>query len=266
MTKPRHPRTSSTSRRPRGLARIALATALLGSAALAACHVSTKPNVGMVSGATAFPVAVTDLDTTAAFAWAGDQPAKRLYVTTALAHETADSLAARPVVWDVSAPGGFASPVRLNTVPPGATSGTGAFAGLIGGKYYVVYVERMDGSRGSYKFQAPMPTSVASSSAACTPTSTPAGHYGHCVSPYADKGSLCSEFTGSAGATNGQATCDVLKGTYAEGPCPPTPAGQCLARCGAPNESLDTADFASAAEWQAACAARKGTYLPPAAP
>ena len=124
----------------------------------------------------------------------------------------------------------------------------------------------MDGSRGSYKFQVPMPTSVASSSSACTPASTPAGHHGHCVSAYGDKGSLCSEFTGSAGAANGQATCDVLKGTYGDGPCPATPAGQCLARCGAPNESLDTADFASATEWQTACAARKGTYVPPAAP
>lgn len=265
MTKPRHARSASPSRRPRGLARVALATALLGAGALGACHVSTRPNVGMVDTAAAFPVAVTDLDATAAFAWPGG-PAKRLYVTTALAHETADDLAARPAVWDVGAASGFASPVRLNTVPAGARNDTGPAPGLTGGRYYVVYVELMDGTRGSYKFQVPMPTSVAASSAACTPTSTPAGHFGHCVSPYGDKGSLCSEFTGSAGAANGQATCDALKGRYGDGPCPVTPAGQCLARCGAPNESLDTADFASAAEWQTACAARKGTYLPPATP
>jgi hypothetical protein len=101
---------------------------------------------------------------------------------------------------------------------------------------------------------------------ACTATSLPAPHYGHCTVPFAGKGDICVHFTGSNGKdTDGsKALCKgQLKGTYADGECPPSTTGQCLKRCGLPYETLETIMFATAPEWEKACAAAKGTYTKP---
>ncbi len=245
--------------------------ATISAAVIAACAASVPRGInrGMVPGAQEFPVVVADFETTPTFSWAGGA-ARSLVVTEAMANQTAEEREANAAVWDAYAgAGGFSSPVTLNTVPAGATNRTGATAGLVGGQYYIVTVELSDGRRGSQKFVPPMPKAAAIGAlpaTACKPESQPAAHHGHCLYPFADKGNLCNHYTGSAGANvaTTKHDCEVLlKGTYGDGPCPDSTAGQCLSRCGAPNESLDTVYFATPDEWKNACKARNGTYTAP---
>jgi hypothetical protein len=235
------------------LAMTAAATALVACGG-GAPVVRLPGNLGPVGTARAFEVAVSNLDTTATFSWPGGVATTLVVVRSGL----------DTVVWGAQSSGaGFASPVTLNVLPEGATAKTVSMGPMIGGQTFEVIIERADGKVGSQKFQPPMSVGLGG---VCTPTSAPSAHHGHCVYPLAGKGDLCTHYTGTSGenVSETQHTCTVmLKGTYGEGVCPPSKAGQCLSRCGAPIESLDTVYFATPAEWKGACAARKGTYIEP---
>ena len=215
-------------------------------------------NLGPVTGkqiSFSFEVAVSNLDTTPVFSWPGGQ-ATSIIIARANSEEA---------VWGAEADdgGGFASPVTLNVLPAGATAKMAAHGGMIGGQSYDVIIIRADGGNGSQRFRVPNSVGLGGM---CTETSEATAHHGHCVFPLAGKGNLCTHYTGSAGENVAESKhfCEVrLKGTYGEGACPDSTAGQCLSRCGAPNESLDTVYFATPEEWKGACDARKGTFQAP---
>lgn len=232
---------------------------------IAACGGGGNPkgvNKGMVSDATDFPVDVSNLEKVAVFGWAGGT-AKSITVTRSALHQTKEGREGNEVVWGAVLKAGFASPVTLNVLPPGASAMTANMGGMIGGQTFTVVVELTNGKRGSQKFTLPMSVGLGGM---CTADSKPAAHHGHCVLPVPGvNGNLCTHYTGTAGANikDTKRTCEgILKGTYGEGECPATTRGQCLSRCGAPNESIDTVYFGPAEDWVKACAARKGTYSP----
>lgn len=222
---------------------------------------SSGINQGMVADSGDFPVTVSNLESTAQFSWPGGL-ARSISITSSALRQTKEERENNAVIWGATSKAGFPSPVVLNALPPGATATKGNAAGWLGGQTFTVLVELVDGKRGSQKFVVPMKIGLGG---ACTADSKPAGHYGHCVFPFAGKGNLCTHYTGSAGANakDSQHNCEtLLKGTYGAGACPATTRGQCLSRCGAPNEALDTIYFGEPADWQKACDARKGTYTP----
>jgi len=100
----------------------------------------------------------------------------------------------------------------------------------------------------------------------CTPASKPATvTYGHCDFAMGDAGKVCTQATGSGGADeeNARKVCGNVNGTFSPGPCKPSPSGSCLSRCGTSREALDTIYFATAADHQKACEARKGVFVAP---